>query len=343
MEIEQMELAHVETPLSDLDIGNILNPEAPTSEGHKNVDNLESKPDTEDISEPETHHQENADDDAQEQPQSEDSEAQSQSQDAQDRKSADDLIEITVADGTKQKVSLDDLKSGYLMQSDYTRKTTELEKEREQLQQSYTQLEAQFLQSAQALLTRYNPISHLKSQREALVKEAIEAREIADDVTFTAKRLDLFELDKQIEQIEREVQTLFQAAEHQSATMTAKQIAAEREALFAAIPELDKPEKQKEFREATYKALQKVGYTEEQMRQMSNSVDAKQAQLAYYAGKYFEMQNAAPQVAKKIQDKVVTPKPSSSPTRQGVNTSLLDTLKRDPNNELAIGALLKPF
>lgn len=332
MENEQQ--AVTETPINDIDMGNLLAPDNFT------VDKELEKPQDVESSDPEQHQQDNADESAQEQPENQDSETQEQSEDAPEPQKEADFFEVTVSDGTTQKVTIDDLKKGYLMQSDYTKKTTELAKEREKLQESFTQLETHFLQVAENLLQEFTPVENLRSHRESLVRAANDAREIGDLEEFNAKRLDIMEIDEHIKNVEYKVNTLSQASKHQTERMTTQQLAKEREKLFAALPELEKPEKQKEFQEATYKALEKAGYTQEEMQSMGANVDARQAQLAYYAGLYLSMQGKAPEMAKAIQDKIVSPR--VNPSRQQSGYKILDKLKQDPNNELAIGALLAP-
>ena len=330
MENEQPVTA--EAPINDLDISNMLAPD------NFSVDNQPEKKETIENSDPESHQQDNAGESAQEQPVEQDLDGQEQSEDAPESQKEADFFEVTVSDGTTQKVTIDDLKKGYLMQSDYTKKTTELAQEREKLQESFTGLETRFLEGVSLLIEKYNPATKLKSHREALIREGLEAREIGDNETFTARRFDVREIDEQIKAVESEVNTLFQASKHQTERLSSEQLAKEQEKLFAALPDLQKPEKKKEFQEATYKALEKAGYTPVEMQHIK--VDARQAQIAYYAGLYLGMQNKAPEMAKAIQDKIVTPK--VTPSRQKSGSSLLDKINKNPNDKLAIGYLLAP-
>lgn len=244
------------------------------------------------------------------------------------------IIEIPLPDGTVEKISEDELKKSYFRQSDYTRKTQELAQIRQQQ-------EADFIDRTTALINKYNPLTQLEQQRQNLINQANEAREIGDNETFTIKRLDLMELDKYASSVQEEINLLMQAKQFNDNQITSQNLEMEREKLFKAIPELNNPEKAKEFSQLTYEALSKVGYSNEDMQKMDKGVDARQAQLAYYAGLYLKMQNNAPQMAKNIADKIVTPKPSVA--RNDSKQNKIAELQRlaEQGDDNAYGELLK--
>jgi hypothetical protein len=237
-------------------------------------------------------------------------------------------IEIETPEGVV-KVNEQELKQSYFRQSDYTRKTQELA-------QARMQQEGDFLAQTTAIIEKYSPLTQLEANRNHILAQAKEAYEIGDNETLTARRLDLRDIDDAINSTKQEIDTLLKAKQWHDEQISAQQLSAEREKILTAIPELKNPEKAKEFQTLTYNALSKVGYSPDDMENMTKKVDARQAQLAYYAGKYFEMQNKAPEVAKNVADKIVTPKPSASSTSSDRLTNTLTKLKQNPSNENAM-------
>jgi hypothetical protein len=317
--------------LDDTDLGGMIESvDAVSSEPEITVDKPEEISNNE-PSEPPEHQEDNANIDETEQSVEQNSEV-AKTTDAPPQVE-ERYIEIETPEGVV-KVAEQELKQSYFRQSDYTRKTQELA-------QARMQQEADFINKSTALIEKFNPLTQLEAHRNNLINQAKEAYEIGDNETLIARRLDLMELEKTINATQQEIDTLYKAKQWQDEQITAQQLSVEREKLFNAIPELKNPEKAKEFQTLTYNALSKVGYSTDDMAQMTKKVDAKQALLAYAAGKYFEMQNKAPEVAKNIQDKIVSVKPSATKTNN--KQSEIQSLQRDAANgdDYAIGRLME--
>lgn len=324
---EQTAAPVVDAPVSETDIGNLFSPDNSPVDNKQEIDTVEG-------SEPSEHPQENA------KPENEQPEGDSEGQ-ATDAKTTE-VYELKLSDGTEAKVTLDELKSGYLRQADYTKKTAEIPKLREELQQGYTQLETNLINGMQQLLQEFDPAAPLMQQREALIAEIVQARDSGDTVEYTAKRLDLNDIEAQIAAINHKKDLIFKAGTTQTEQQVTRNIEQERTKLFERLPELATPEKAKEFSESAYNALKHVGYSDQDLQELQRNPDARQAELSYYAGKYLEMQKAVPQVAQALKDKVVTPKASAVPPAKNMSSKALDILKTDPNNQYAIGALFAP-
>jgi hypothetical protein len=317
--------------LDDTDLGGMIESvDAVSSEPEITVDKPEEISNNE-PSEPPEHQEDNANIDETEQSVEQNSEV-AKTTDAPPQVE-ERFIEIETPEGVV-KINEQELKQSYFRQSDYTRKTQELA-------QARMQQEADFINKSTALIEKFNPLTQLEAHRNNLINQAKEAYEIGDNETLIARRLDLMELEKTINATQQEIDTLYKAKQWQDEQMTAQQLSVEREKLFNVIPELKNPEKAKEFQTLTYNALSKVGYSADDMAQMTKKVDAKQALLAYAAGKYFEMQNKAPEVAKNIQDKIVSVKPSATKTNN--KQSEIQSLQRDAANgdDYAIGRLME--
>lgn len=111
-----------------------------------------------------------------------------------------DEIEIDLPDGTKAKVTRDELTKGYLRQSDYTRKTQQLaeqarqleaasQKEAERLRETLQRIEQQFPQEQEpdwAKLAQEDPFGYVEKRAayDARQKALSEAREQAQRVAY---------------------------------------------------------------------------------------------------------------------------------------------------------------
>ena len=281
-------------------------------------------------SEPPEHQEDNANIDEPEQPVKQESEI-AKTTDAPPQVE-DRYIEVKTPDGVvkyTEKEIAHELQQNLFRQADYTRKTNEL-------QQARMQQEADFINQTTAIIEKYSPLTQLEANRNHILAQAKEAYEIGDNETLTARRLDLRDIDDAINSTKQEIDTLLKAKQWHDEQMSAQQKVQVREVILNAYPELKNPEKQIEFQKLTYNAMEKVGYSAEEMNRLTGNPDAKQALLAYAAGKYFEMQNKAPEVAKNVADKIVTPKPSASSTSSDRLTNTLTKLKQNPSNENAM-------
>jgi hypothetical protein len=317
--------------LDDTDLGGMIESvDAVSSEPEITVDKPEEISNNE-PSEPPEHQEDNANIDETEQSVEQNSEV-AKTTDAPPQVE-ERYIEIETPEGVV-KVAEQELKQSYFRQSDYTRKTQELA-------QARMQQEGDFLAQTTAIIEKYSPLTQLEANRNHILAQAKEAYEIGDNETLTARRLDLRDIDDAINSTKQEIDTLLKAKQWHDEQISAQQKADAKEVILNAYPELKNPEKAKEFQVLTYNALEKVGYSADEMKRLTGNPDPKQALLAYAAGKYFEMQNKAPEVAKNIQDKIVSVKPSATKTNN--KQSEIQSLQRDAANgdDYAIGRLME--
>lgn len=134
-------------------------------------------------------------------------------------------------DGKKTTVTLDELTKGYLRQSDYTRKTTEVATQRQALaaEVSQTQAErnayAQALEQANALLTQLQPA---EPDWNALYQ--------ADPAQYAATREMWRSYQEQRQAVEQQRQTVAQRANADKARSAREFVEAQRGKLLEALP-----------------------------------------------------------------------------------------------------------
>lgn len=242
-----------------------------------------------------------------------------------------DTFDVTLPDGTTEKVGVDELRNGYLRQADYTRKTSELAEQQKQAQaeaEQFGQYQTQLLQALQDKLTSVEPLPLL----EFKLKEAME---IGDTDAATELRFQIQDARTLLEKNQRALQynqskESQQKEEAEKGTLEAKR-QEYREGFAKAMPwVVNSKQGREKFNSAATKAMEKIGITAEEA---AANHDHKVAQLAYYAGKYLQSQEAKPQAAQKLKGKAVMPKPGGRSPDGGKSARLQDALRQsdDPN------------
>ena len=200
-----------------------------------------------------------------------------------------------------EKLSVDEVKSGYLRQSDYTRKTAELAQERESLGQ-IKQQQVQLLTALEQQLREAGPLGYLQQQMQ-------EAQEIGDTDQVNNLRWAIQDEQNRLSQVQNalryEMNERQQIEAQQNQAHTAERIQAEREALFKAEPMLSDAKGQEKFKANMERGLKEIGVDPSEVM----FPDHKHARLAYYAGLYFANREKAPQAAKALKGKAVMPSP----------------------------------
>ena len=201
-----------------------------------------------------------------------------------------------------EEIEVDDkeLKSGYLMHKDYTKKTQEIAKEREELPiKMKAQLEP-VIKQYQERLQLYE-----KAVWQALAPEVNKTDWNAlarDNPAEWAQRMQaVTNVNNILSGIKQEQARVAQAAQESEGQMRQKQAKAAVEVLQRDIPD---------WSQETYNALrkngEKYGFGAEELAQIS---DPRAIKVLYDAMKYQALQEAKPELAKRVQDvpKVVKP------------------------------------
>jgi len=246
---------------------------------------------------------------------------------------------VTLPDGTTEKVPFKELRDGYLRQADYSRKTSELAAERQSLAAKEEALRQETISRLTALQERISTTQPLPLLHH-LLNEAVS---IGDEETANRLRfqiLDLREKEKSVAnalRLEREQE----ASQKESKTKaeTEKFMEGERKALADKLPWVTKPEGQKKFQDVVSKALKHVGKDPKSIKNPT----AADAQLAYYAGKYLEMEASKPQVAAALKGKAVMPKPGGRSQESGKAAKLDSALRQFDSNPKGTGSLAALF
>jgi hypothetical protein len=224
---------------------------------------------------------------AEEQPSSDD-ESEAQSEPAE---KAPLEIEVALPDGSTSKVKLDELKNGYLRQSDYTRKTqahAENVKAFDAQVQQVSQVVKAKLDTLQAELDRLIP------SEKSIDWDGLHQRDPAEYVKWKEYFRDLKDKRQAVAQEQAQIQ--FQA-QQRAERETAETLKRESEALAKALPVFADPKKGDAAKAELRSYLIGKGYTAEQIAGLS---DHRSVTIAWKAAQYDKLQAAKPTVEKRV-------------------------------------------
>lgn len=145
--------------------------------------------------------------------------------------------------GEEQSVTLDDLRSGYMQQSDYTRKTQELAQQRSVLEEQVGAATAERQQYANLLGAMEQQLLALRGAEpnwEQLAKD--------DPIGYVQQKERWNQSQQQIAAAQHERQRVGALQQEQDRQMIARAQHQQREMLLQVRPELNEPEKAKTFR-----------------------------------------------------------------------------------------------
>lgn len=246
---------------------------------------------------------------------------------------AEDFEEVQLPDGSVEKILRDELKKGYLRQADYTRKQQEAT---ETFKAEVARID-QIKQQQLAALTAYNqkleqidPVSLLQAQRN-------QAAKIGDEAEYNRLGLAIMETKQQLAE-SKAAQAQLESERNAKAEADARAyIAKGYETLAKKLPGFADPAKREVFKSTITKSLQKVGYSDQEI---ANIGDPRAAEVAYYAGKYLEMQNAKPKVAEALKGKAIAP---STTSRGSGKMGKTDAAQRTFNSNPSLDSLAGLF
>jgi hypothetical protein len=144
--------------------------------------------------------------------------------------------------GEEMEVTLNELREGFQLKSDYTRKAQELASSRQEIDQRAQAIEQErqrYSQILDAMKERYESLIPAEPDWESLAKN--------DPVQYTRQRAAWDSLQKQLGQVEQERYRVRQEQTGQQQQQYAAYLQQQREAMLAKRKELADPEKWQEF------------------------------------------------------------------------------------------------
>jgi len=215
-----------------------------------------------------------------------------------------------------QELTADEIRKGYLRQSDYTKKTQSLAEQRKEIDALTERYNAQlnqiqnerqqYIQHLQALSQNQDPEKKFDIDWERLRLE--------DPLEYVTKRQEFQEAkDRANELKERAKQARAKAAADQQ-EQWAKVVEHEKAQLIAALPEWGEPESQRQLATDLRAYAQGVGYSEPEIDSL---VDHRSFLVLRKAMLYDQLQGANPKAKKlKGKPKVIRAGKGNSPTQQ---------------------------
>ena len=243
----------------------------------------------------------------------EESEEESDEEEGEEEPDEETTYSVRV-DGQDIEVSLDELKSGYSRQSDYTKKTQEIAEYRKQAEAAMQQAQQEIHQTQQFRQQYIDAASAVVQQQYGKLNELVnntdwERLKIEDREEYLTKKSEVADLQSAMQQEEQRLQYANEEAMAE-VRQTQQRIAhEERQKLESILPEW----KNKEFRQKAGKQLTEFaisqGFTQQELNQLT---DHRSLLVLMQAKAFQEMQNA--QSATKSKKLKKKPKMASSGT-----------------------------
>lgn len=199
-----------------------------------------------------------------------------------------------------QELSADELRKGYLRQSDYTKKTQFLSEQRKEMENLTQQYSSQ-LQQIQAERQQY--IQHLQalSENQDIKKFDIdwERLRLEDPLEYVTKRQEFQEAKEKAEELKTKAKQVRARSAAEEEQKWAKVVEDEKSKLIAALPEWGETDSQRQLATELRTYAQTQGYQEPEIDSL---VDHRSFLILRKAMLYDQMQNANPK-AKKLKGK----------------------------------------
>lgn len=246
-----------------------------------------------------------------------------------------ELVDVEIG-GKTYKVPAE-IKDGYLMQADYTRKTQEVATQRQTVEQQRAEVQRLAMQ-AQQFVGHYAAVKQIDEQLQQLSQ--INPQELANDPLRDMQvRQARIELSQARQNILGNVQQAQMQLRQHEALQTHQAVQQGREVLAKAIPDWDKPETQKAFVETAvslgFKPEEAAATTDPRHIMVLNEIKTLRAKVAEY------------EAAKSVADKQVraAPRPvvraqaSHDPADQPRQNEGLARLRKSGSDDDAVAAL----
>lgn len=252
-----------------------------------------------------------------------------------DDEEAEFLFEV---DG--QELSADELRKGYLRQSDYTKKTQSLSEQRKEME-SLTQQYSSQLQQIQAERQQY--IQHLQalSENQDIKKFDIdwERLRLEDPLEYVTKRQEFQEAKEKAEEVKTKAKQAMARSAAEKEQQWAKVVEDEKSKLIAALPEWGETDSQRQLATELRSYAQTQGYSEPEIDSL---VDHRSFLVLRKAMLYDEMQNANPK-AKKLKGKPKVIRAGKGASRTQAQRDALKTKRNQLKNSGHVRDAAKVF
>lgn len=220
--------------------------------------------------------------------------------------------------GQELELSEDELVNYAQQGADYTKKTQQLAEQRKALE-----AEAQSVQQAKQLRDAYaerlQMIEQMLSAQDST--EDLESLKEADPIGYAVKVAEMQQKEKQMSAVRAERDRIAQEQQAEYRQNMQNYLADQAQQLAKVLPEYSDPEKGEALRSDLRKFAKSVGFSDEDL---SNVVDHRQVMTLYKAMQYDKLQQAKPQVTKRVAEAPKTLKSGS-----GVKTTNHDSMKRN--------------
>ena len=213
--------------------------------------------------------------------------------DAEEEEEEPDSYTIKV-DGEEIEVTLDELKSGYSRQSDYTKKTQEIAEYRKQAEAMMQQAQQEVHQTQQFRQQYIDAASAVVQQQYGRLNDLVnntdwERLKVEDREEYLTKKSEVADLQAEMQAEEQRLQGAYQQAQHEQQEVQARVAAEERQKLERIIPEW----RNSEFRQRAQKELAQFalsqGFTQQELNQLT---DHRSLLVLMQAKAFQEMQQA---------------------------------------------------
>jgi len=239
-----------------------------------------------------------------------------------DEGSEESLYAVTV-NGEEQQVTLDELMSGYSRQSDYTRKTQDVAKERKQmgeLQAQYTSEMHQARAERQQYLESLNQIiGNTASNLDKFANVDWESLKDSDPIGYVTRKEEFREAQEKVQAMQQEHYVANQRQLEDQNKMRTTVLREENEHLVKIVPEWSDPDKQKKLVSTIRDYATGQGFSEQEINSL---VDHRSLVVLMKAQKYDAMQNSD------VKSKKLRNKPQVIRSGKGVTRSSSDKSKR---------------
>ena len=248
-------------------------------------------------------------------------EAEEESEES-DEESEETLYAVTV-NGEEQQVTLDELMNGYSRQSDYTRKTQDVAKERKQMEELQTQYTSEMhharAERQQYLESLNQIISNTASNLDRFVNIDWESIKENDPIEYVTKREEYREAQEKVQAMQQEQYTAQQRQLEDQNKMRSAALHHENKRLVDTLPEWSDPDKQKKLVSTIRSYATEQGFSEQELNSL---VDHRSLIVLMKAQKYDAMQKVD------VRSKKLKNKPKVIRSGKGTTGSSGDKNKR---------------
>ena len=211
----------------------------------------------------------------------------------EEEEAEEELLYAVTINGEEQEVTLDELMKGYSRQSDYTRKTQDVAKERrnmDTLQQQYNSGLAQMQQERQQYLESLNQIiSNSASNLDKFVNVDWDSLKEHDPLEYVTKREEYREAQERVQAMQQEHYAVQQKQSQDAQRFRSHALQEEHGKLVSILPEWGEPEKQKKLVSEIRSYASGQGFSDEELNSL---VDHRSLIVLMKAQKYDKLQKA---------------------------------------------------